>query len=74
MYIADTFSEGTWCAGIQTGSHKGCLPFEKMADNLPGVSSHFNHLGIKKSRHDISLEYMKTAKSIFRANIVHMPK
>ena len=29
----DPFSEGTWCAGKQTGSHKSCLPYKKWQKN-----------------------------------------
>ena len=40
-FRVDPFSEGDWCAGMQSESHKSCLPC-KMTENLPCVSSPHN--------------------------------
>ena len=43
-FWVDPFSEGAWCARKQAGSHKNDLPCQKMAKNLPSVSSPLKRL------------------------------
>ena len=42
IVLSRPFSGGTWFARKLTGSHRSCLPEQKMAENLPRVSIHLN--------------------------------
>ena len=46
-FRVDPFLEGVWYIGMQTRSHKSCLPLQNMVENLPNVSSPHNLLSNK---------------------------
>ena len=39
-FRVDLLSEGTWCAGLKTGSQKSCLLWAELSANIPSVTSH----------------------------------